>query len=189
MDELEFDSPPKRRTNMIIVIGVVGVAFVAVMAMRFLSPRDADAGDPGIDQQIDEILEREKKNPLSPDAIKNALPEPPVKAEVNTPRNPFPVDPDRPRPRPADPKEARRAEILEAAGRLRLGAIMTGRNPVASVNGRGVRVGGVIEIPAEDGRARIVYRVTSITKTAVNLVVEEPDLDLTVDTALTLNRP
>ncbi|MHC4218958.1 MAG: hypothetical protein ACYSU7_10945 [Planctomycetota bacterium] len=189
MDDLEFDSPPKRRTNMIIVIGVVVVAIAAVMAMRFLSPPDAVAGDPGIDQQIDEILDREKKNPLSPDAIRNALPEPPVKAEVNTPRDPFPVDPERPRPRPTDPKEARRAEILDAASRLRLGAIMSSSYPVAIVNGRGVRMGGVIEIPAEDGRARIVFQVTSITKGAVNLVVEEPDLDLTVDTALTLNKP
>lgn len=177
----------KPRTGAIVLIGTICVAIGAILAMRFLPP-DELIGDPiDLDADINKILEREARNPFDPEAIIEVLPKPPVVPEVERPRNPFPGT--RPEP-PAPPdKEMRRREIRSAAGRLRLNAILTGRNHVASVSGRGVRQGDVIEVPADEGRARVVFRVASISKSAVTLVAEDRDLDLKVEATLYLNQP
>lgn len=177
----------KPRTGAIVLISVICVAVGAILAMRFLPPDEIIAVPPKLEKDVDDILEREAKNPFNPEAIIEVLPKSPVVPEVERPRNPFPGT--RPEsPAPPD-KEMRRREIRSAAGRLRLNAIMTGINPVASVSGRGVRLGEVIEVPADEGRARVVFRVASISKSAVTLVAEDPDLDLRVEATLYLNQP
>ncbi|MHC4718717.1 MAG: hypothetical protein ACYS5V_17265 [Planctomycetota bacterium] len=177
----------KRRTGAVVLIGVICVAIGAILAMRFLPPDDIIAVPPELEAGVNEILEREAKNPFNPEAIIEVLPKSPVVSEVERPRNPFPGT--RPEPPPRSDKEMRRREISAAASRLRLNAIMTGSNPVASVSGRGLQLGEVIEVPAEEGRARVAFRVASISKTAVTLVAEDPDLDLRVETTLHLNQP
>jgi hypothetical protein len=189
MSDTGFDNPPQRRPNTIVVIAVLCVAVGGVLAMRFLSPRDATAGDPEIDRRIDEILRRETEHPSAPEPVIEILLQGPIAPEGRAPRNPFVGGGSKPPPLSATPKEARRKQIEHAVGQLQLQAVMTGRQPVATVNGRAVGVGSVIRVSPGESNRPVELRVVSISPGSVTLVAEDPELDLTVEKTLSLDRP
>jgi hypothetical protein len=189
MSEADANDPAQSRTNTIVTIAVVCVAVVGVLAMRFMSPRGATANDPAIDKKIDAILKWEAEEPVSPDPLIEVSPGGPVAPEGGPPRNPFAGEDTRDEPPPADPAQARRLEIEKAAGQLRLQAVITGGNPVATINGRPVGPDSVLKVSPGEGRPLVELRVISILPDSVTLEAKDPDLDLTVETTLHLDRP
>ena len=93
----------------------------------------------------------------------------------------------RPPPEPVAVKE-RRFEIELAARRLRLKSVMEGRHPMAMVNGRIYRLGGVIEVSPRWGDVPFRFQVVSISKDSVTLLFEEPEHNLRVERTLWLTR-
>ena len=153
------------------LIALVGLCLmlgaVAFTALR--PPLDAAAEADWIDgRTIDEYLERVEQASSDVDA-------------------PGPVIAD-PIP-PPDPVKNRRSQIDYAAARLRLKSSIAGLRPLANVNGRIYRVGGVIEVSPRWYGAPIRFRVVSISEDSVTLLVEEPEHDLRVGHTLSLRDP
>jgi hypothetical protein len=100
-------------------------------------------------------------------------------------KKPLVVEPNDPPPPPKDNGRTLREEEIKAAGRrLELKAILGGTRPLAIIDGETVRVGETITITDPE----VVFRVTKIGKSDMELEATDPSFDLTVTVTLALRR-
>ncbi|MEE8148566.1 MAG: hypothetical protein V3T24_13240 [Longimicrobiales bacterium] len=202
MDLLAVDGgEKKRRSGALVLVLVVGLAIGSLFSMHTLSKVTGDTVRSGeIEKTVEDFLTALTGNrgsdPQNPgrdpidtqraalDVLSHDYSD--LQIEVN--RNPFSISTDvvSMSGDPSRRREQRRAAMKKAAGELRVQSLLMGARPAAIINGKLVRVGGVIPVPASGGA--IAFRVTSIAESGIKIVAEEPELDLRFETTLMLRR-
>jgi hypothetical protein len=177
----EFDAHiAKQRKSVVLMVSVIFIAVGALMAMRYLPPGETGAGpiEPQGPWELPPI------GPTDP-AIEILTMAPPTTSR-ETPRDPFPRQPDR--PQPPTSAESRLRDIEQAAEQIPLQAIMSGKAPVARVNGKVVRPGMIVRVTLDGTKLPVDFKVDAISDSGVVLVVEEPQHDVKFETTLRMKR-
>jgi hypothetical protein len=209
---VEFTSvgrKPKFNSGAVLLVAVIVTALAGLYSMRTLTRATAATTSKGseIEKSIESFLKlatggraRDEAQPTNSTASDKTVLEvlSGSYADRQVPlekvqRNPFLLleDPTLPRPVTAPKVDARaqlrrdrQALFEQAAGRFRVRSVMMGREPLATVDNRVVRVGDEITAVPEN----VLFRVTAIETDTVVLVAEDEELDLRVEATLRLRR-
>jgi hypothetical protein len=192
----------KFNSSALLIVLILGVAGVGLFTMRTLTRMTKSAvADIKVEKTVEEFI-KERGGDLDPtrligieeNGVLQALREDRTELQVelaDVQKDPFEIVTDRAPSDPVDPgdedptatrREERRVEILRLGEKMSLKSVIMGRDPLANISGRIVRVNEVITIEPE----MVNFRVTSIEPDTVKLQCEEPELELTVDIELTL---
>jgi len=83
-------------------------------------------------------------------------------------------------------RRIRQGQIEQAAGQLRLRSVLMGETPLANINNQIIRTGETITVSLTGGDA--TFTVAWIKAASVGLVIEEPEMDLSLETVLEIRR-
>jgi hypothetical protein len=192
-----------------LVLGlVIVVAVIGLYSMRTLTRATAATGSRSdLEQSIETFLNTisggrvgvaagTTNQGAADETVLDVLSESYIERQVsleNVQRNPFIIFEEKPAEQPAkkpavDPRiqlrRLRQEAFEQASGRLRLRSVLMGREPLATIDQRVVRIGDTVTAMPEN----VEFRVTAIAPDTVTLVAEDAELDLTVELSLHLRR-
>lgn len=185
---------------------VVAVAIAGLFSMRTLTkasaaidaPSEVEKSIEGFLEMIDQGKKAEKED--GDTAVLNVLSESYTKRQValaDVQRNPFIIferttdaaAPIKPKQQ-VDPRieqRRNRTDLFErAAGRLHLGSILLGSSPLANINNQVLRVGDSITVTMQS--EEVIFRVLAIEAASVDLVAEDPLLEVRVPVTVNIRR-
>lgn len=198
----------KKRTGVVVLIVVVGLAIGSLFSMHTLTKVTAASGrDSETERTIEKFLKSiggggpTDDSGESSDAlvkghgeVVSILRDDYNKHQVKElTRNPFdimsgPVVGDLSGGDSDYAKAKLRDDIERAADKFKLKSVIMGSRPLANINGRIVRLNQVITVDGPRSVGTIRFRVASISPDSVTVVAEDPRLDLRVEKVINLNR-